>query len=139
MADPPIRERSGIAFLVDTPPATGAGTAAPAEATVGPVQASTPASEVVATSSRILAAKTILLALTQLGANEHPVNLKDVAAAVHARADILLPLADRFVELGLVQVVNETAFGDNDVQLTEAGKTWAQENDRLLLTKLAEL
>jgi hypothetical protein len=139
VADSPIRERSGVAFLVDAPPATGSGKAPLAETTVGSAQATTSASDAVATSSRILAGKTILLSLTQLGANEHPVNLRDVAAAVHARADILLPLTDRFVDLGFIRIVNETAFGDNDVELTDVGKTWAQESDRLLFTKLAEL
>jgi hypothetical protein len=79
------------------------------------------------------------LALAELGANDHPVNLRAVADAVHARADVLLPLTDRFVILGFLRVTNETTFGDNDVELTDAGETWANENDRFLLAKLAEL
>lgn len=139
VGDSSIREKSGVAFLVEVPPPSAPGSATQTKVAASQAQSPTPAADLVDTSSRILAAKTILLALAELGANDHPVNLRAVADVVHARADVLLPLTDRFVNLGFLRVTNETTFGDNDVQLTDAGETWANENDRFLLAKLAEL
>jgi hypothetical protein len=90
-------------------------------------------------SSRAFANWTVLSALTELGAHEHPVKMSEVAHATQSRADILLPIEDNLVAQGWIEVVDKTAFGDDSVRLTDDGAAVAQSGEPTAIVKLGEV
>jgi hypothetical protein len=90
-------------------------------------------------SSRALASWTVLTTLNQLGANEHPVKMSQVADLTRSRADILLPIQDSLAAQGLVEVVDTTAFGDDSVKLTDYGVALTKNGEASAVARLGEL
>jgi hypothetical protein len=112
-----IVDKMGIAFLTEP-------TAPPDKASTAPISGSQQA--VIDRSSRAFANWTVLSALADLGAHDHPVTMAEVADRTRTRADILLPIEDSLAAQGWIEVVDKTTFGNDTVKLTDDGAALAQ-------------